>query len=54
MNNKKEIVRKAIARANKMFNPSFNRHTEELSGEPNDREAYDYSGTEMETLTKNN
>lgn len=48
------IVNQAIYKANKMFNPSYNMHTEELSGEPNDRTAYDYAGAEMEPLIDNN
>jgi hypothetical protein len=54
MNNSKEIIRKAIEKANKMFNPSYNQHTEALSGEPSDRTAYDYAGSEQETLTEHN
>ncbi len=54
MNNSKLIARQAIEKSNKMFNPSCNMHTEELSGEPSDRTAYDYAGTEMEPLTDNN
>ena len=46
INNSREIVRHAITKANKMFNPSYNMHTEELSGEPSDRTAYDYAGNE--------
>lgn|GEM_PF-6044887 len=52
MNNSKEIIRKAIQKANKQFNPSYNKHVEELSGEVSDREAYDYAGTEMELINK--
>jgi hypothetical protein len=48
LNNSREIIRGAITKANKMFNPSFNQKAEELSGEPSDRTAYDYAGTEME------
>lgn len=54
MNNAREIIRHAIAKANSMFNTSFNKHTEELSGEPSDRDSYDYAGTEMELATNNN
>lgn len=53
MNNAPTIIRHAIEKANKMFNPSYNMHTEELSGESNDRTAYDYAGTEQE-ITNNN
>lgn len=48
MNNAKSIIRSAIEKANKMFNPSWNLHTEELSGEVSDRTAFDYAGTEPE------
>ena len=48
MNNSKEIIRHAITRANKQFNPSYNLHTQELSGEPSDRDSYDYAGSEQE------
>jgi len=44
----KTIIANAIAKANTMFSPSYNQHTEELSGESNDRSAYDYAGTEQE------
>lgn len=50
MNNAPTIIRQAIAKANKQFNPSFNRHTEELSGEPSDRDSYDYAGTELKFI----
>ena len=42
------IIRQAINRANKQFNPSLNQTAEELSGIPSDRDAYDYAGTEQE------
>lgn len=54
MNNSASIIRHAIEKANTMFNPSYNKHTEELSGEPSDRDSYDYAGTEQELLTDNN
>lgn len=50
MNNTRTIIRQAITKANKMFNPSYNMHTEELSGEPNDRTSYDYAGVEQELI----
>ena len=46
MNNSKSIINHAVAKANTMFNPSYNQHTEELSGEPSDRSNYDYAGSE--------
>lgn len=42
------IIRGAINRSNKQFNPSLNLSTEALSGEPSDRGPYDYAGTEQE------
>lgn len=54
MNNAREIIRQAIAKANKQFNPAYNKHTEELSGETSDRDSYDYAGAEMEPLTDYN
>lgn len=44
----KVIIEQAIRKANKQFNPSMNQSVEELSGEPSDREAYDYAGTSLE------
>lgn len=46
----KTIIAQAISKANTMFNPSYNQHVEELSGEPSDRDAGDYSGTEREVI----
>lgn len=46
----KVIQEQAIRKANSMFSPSFNQHTEELTGEPSDREASDYSGVEKEWI----
>lgn len=43
------IINEAIHKSNTMFNPSFNQHTEALSSEPNDRDAYDFAGCELET-----
>lgn len=54
MNNQKIIQMQAIRKANKIFNPSYNLHTEELTGIPSDRDAYDYAGSERETLINNN
>ena len=48
------IQTQAIIKANKMFNPSYNQHTEELTGESNDRTPYDYAGTEQEILIEHN
>lgn len=45
----KQIIAHAINKANTMFNPSYDMHTEELSGEPSDRSAYDYAGEEINT-----
>ena len=53
LNNSREIVRKAKEKANKMFNPSYNSEVEELSGEPNDRTAYDYAGCELQVTNFN-
>ncbi len=53
INNSKEIIRHAIKKANTMHNPSFNKHVEELSGIPSDRDSYDYAGTEMEQVNNN-
>jgi hypothetical protein len=53
INNSREIIRKAIEKANKMFNPSYNAHVEELTGEPNDRTAYDYAGDELQKTNFN-
>jgi hypothetical protein len=47
-NNARSIVLSAIEKANKMHNPSYDLHVEELSGQPNDRSAYDYAGSEPE------
>lgn len=50
INNSQSIIRSAIRKANEpnmKYNPSFNYHVEELSGEPNDRTGYD-CGMEME------
>lgn len=47
----KVIQEQAIRKANSMFNPSFNQHTEELTGEPSDRDSYDYAGVEKEWNT---
>ncbi len=44
----------AIVKANKMFSPAYNQHTEELTGESNDRTAYDYAGTEQDLITNHN
>lgn len=49
-----KIIRGVIRVANKQFNPSLNQKAEEMSGEPSDRTAYDYSGTEQELLTNHN
>lgn len=48
INNSRSIIRRSIEKVNKMFNPSYNDHVEALSGEPSDRTAYDYAGTEQE------
>lgn len=52
INNARQIIRETIKKANKMFNPSYNLHTEEITGEPSDRTSYDYAGTELETKNK--
>ena len=44
MTNERRIIREAIAKANTMFSPSYNQHTEALSGIPSDRDEYDYAG----------
>lgn len=43
-------IRQVINRANKQFNPSLNQTAEEMSGESNDRTAFDYAGTEQEII----
>jgi hypothetical protein len=56
MNNSKTIIRQAVERSNRpanKYNTALHMSTEELSGEPNDRTAYDV-GTEQELLTDNN
>jgi hypothetical protein len=49
----KGIAESYIQRANKVSNPSLNQSVEELSGEPSDRTAYDFAGTEQELATNN-
>lgn len=41
-------IRQVVNKANKQFNPSLNQIAESMSGEPNDRDSYDYAGTEQE------
>ena len=50
----RNIIRKAIEKANTMFNPSYNQYVEELTGTPSDRTAEDYAGCEQEKLTEHN
>jgi hypothetical protein len=45
------IINKAIAKANTMFNPSYNQYVEELTGIPSDRTAEDYAGCDRELKT---
>lgn len=50
MNNALSIIRQALEKANKpnmRYNVAHSMHVEELSGEPNDRTAYDV-GSEIE------
>lgn len=41
-------ISQIVNKANKQFNPSLNQVAEEMSGEPSDRDSYDYAGTEQE------
>jgi hypothetical protein len=50
MNNAKQIIRQAIERSNRplnKYNTAMHMDTEEMTGQPNDRTAYDV-GTEPE------
>jgi hypothetical protein len=53
-NNARSIVLSAIEKANKMHNPSYDLHVEELSGQVSDRTAYDYAGSEPENQIEHN
>ena len=46
----RSIISGMIIRANKQFNPSLNLQVEQLTGEPSDRDSYDYAGCEKEVI----
>ena len=41
-------ISQIVNKANKQFNPSLNQTAEEMSGQPSDRDSYDYAGAELE------
>lgn len=47
-NNARRIINGWFAKANSQFNPSLNQRVEDWTGEPSDRDSYDYAGTEQE------